>query len=115
MFDFTVDRKCYPQQYFYFRRKECLHHFVVVLTDQNQLKLICHLNYPGMEEEVTVVLPYAMLNFPCCMYMHWLQIVRVMEDRARSMDLMKHKYYDLLYCYHTTKQNYRKGALCCKL
>lgn len=53
----------------------------------------------------------------CCnmfpLHTRWLQIVRVMEDRARSMDLMKHKYYDLLYCYHTTKQNYRKGVPFC--
>ena len=39
-----------------------------------------------------------------------MQIVSVMEDRARSVDLMKHKYYDLLYCYHITKHNYRKGT-----
>jgi nuclear pore complex protein Nup160 len=26
------------------------------------------------------------------------------------VDLLKHKYYDLLYCFHTTKHNYRKAA-----
>lgn len=34
------------------RRKECLRHFVVILTELQQLKLLCHLTYPGMEEEV---------------------------------------------------------------
>lgn len=44
------------------------------------------------------------------LYMYFLvQVERVIEDRARSLDMVKHKYYDLLYCFHTTKQNYRKG------
>lgn len=71
------------------RRKECLQHFIVVLTELNQLKLICNLHYPGMEDEV----------------------VRVIEDRARTTgDLMKQKYYDLLYCYHTTHSDFRRAA-----
>ena len=35
-----------------FRRRECLKHFVVVLTEQQQLRELCNYNYVGMEEEV---------------------------------------------------------------
>ena len=43
------------------------------------------------------------------MHLYSQQIERVIEERARSVDVVKHKYYDLLYCFHTTRQNYRKG------
>ena len=37
------------------------------------------------------------------------QIERVIEVRARSVDVTKHSYYDLLYCFHTSRGNHRKG------
>ena len=41
----------------------------------------------------------------------YVQIEKVMEDRARSVDLLKSKYYDLLYCFHITRKKYRKGKI----
>ena len=38
-----------------------------------------------------------------------LEIEGVIETRARSVDVMKHNYYDLLYCFHTHRNNFRKG------
>lgn len=71
------------------RRRECLKHFVVVLTEQQQLKELCNYNYAGMEEEVE----------------------HVMEIRARSVDVFhKHCYYDLLYCYYTSREKYWRAA-----
>ena len=36
-----------------FRQRECLRHFIVVLTEQGHLSLLCDYNYTGLEEEVT--------------------------------------------------------------
>ena len=90
------------------RKKECLRHFVVILTEQKQLKLLCHLTYPGLEEDVCM--KCLNVHLPLKLTSNW-QIENVIEDRARSVDLIKHKYYDLLYCFHTTRQNYRKGDI----
>lgn len=59
------------------------------------------------------VVQTCMVTHECIIFVYILlysqQIERVIEDRARSVDVVKHKYYDLLYCFHTTRQNYRKG------
>eukprot|EP00731_Ephydatia_muelleri_P011737 Em0006g631a len=70
------------------RRKDCVQRFVVVLTEQKAVKELCQFPYTGLEDEVE----------------------RVMENRARSVDLTKHNYYDLLYCFYTSRGNYRKAA-----
>ena len=34
-----------------------------------------------------------------------------MESRARSLDISKHKYYDLLYAFHIKRNNFRAGSI----
>ena len=34
-----------------------------------------------------------------------------MEMKARSVDVLSNRYYDLLYCYHMSRENYWKGDL----
>ena len=34
----------------------------------------------------------------------------IIESRARSVDLKVNNYYDFLYSFHVTKENYRKAA-----
>jgi len=38
-----------------------------------------------------------------------LQVVRILESRAKSVELTKHNYYDLLYAFHVRRNNYRQG------
>jgi len=70
------------------RRSDCLRRLVFVLTERGQLKRLCSFTYAGMEDEIE----------------------KVIEERARTVDITKHSYYDLLYCFHTTRGNYRKSA-----
>lgn len=37
------------------------------------------------------------------------QVVGIIESRARGLDLLTHNYYELLYAFHITRHNYRKG------
>jgi len=37
------------------------------------------------------------------------QVVNILESRARSIELSKHRYYELLYAFHIKRNNYRKG------
>ena len=34
----------------------------------------------------------------------------IIEERARSVDLNANRYYDFLYSFHVSKDNYRKAA-----
>ena len=34
----------------------------------------------------------------------------IIEERARSVDLNGNRYYDFLYSFHVSKDNYRKAA-----
>jgi len=40
---------------------------------------------------------------------HCYQVVNILESRARSIEVSKHRYYDLLYAFHVKRSNYRKG------
>ena len=40
-----------------------------------------------------------------------LQVVSILESRARAIDLTQHSYYHLLYAFHVFRSNYRKGEL----
>ena len=39
-----------------------------------------------------------------------LQVVYILENRARSVDLSTHDYYSLLYAFFTYRENNGKGA-----
>lgn len=70
------------------RRKDCLRQLVVVLSERGELQALVEFPYKDLEEEV----------------------VNVLECRARSVDLMSHNYYDLLYAFHMYRNNLRKAA-----
>lgn len=41
-----------------------------------------------------------------------VKVEEVIEMRARSVDIVNHCYYDLLYCYNISRNNLRKGVNC---
>uniref|UniRef100_A0A671MYY4 Nucleoporin 160 n=1 Tax=Sinocyclocheilus anshuiensis TaxID=1608454 RepID=A0A671MYY4_9TELE len=46
----------------------------------------------------------------CCFVLCVLQVVSIIESRARAVDLMTHNYYELLYAFHINRHNYRKAG-----
>ncbi|KAK2174344.1 hypothetical protein NP493_810g00006 [Ridgeia piscesae] len=74
------------------RRKDCLRQFLVVLCERADLQTLVQLPYKDrhvdLEEEV----------------------VNVLASRARSIDLSKHNYYDLLYAFHVFRGNFRRAG-----
>ena len=41
------------------------------------------------------------------------ELETVIETRARSVDLAVNNYYEFLYSFHISKENYRKGSIIC--
>ena len=73
------------------RRKDCLRQLLAVLCERGEL-------------ETLVTLPYSDRHVDL---QH--EVVSILESRARSIDLTKHSYYDLLYSFHVLRGNFRKG------
>lgn len=69
------------------RRKDCLRQLLIVLCERNELEQLVRFSYVDLEHDV----------------------VNILETRARSVDLTKHNYYDLLYAFHVYRGNFRKG------
>ena len=70
------------------RRKDSLRQFVVTLFERRQLRQLASYPYVDMFDELELII----------------------ESRARSVDLKVNNYYDFLYSFHVTKENYRKAA-----
>lgn len=70
------------------RRLTCLRQFVVVLFERQQLKALIEFSYKDLEDEV----------------------VEIMEQRARTIDLNVNNYYELLFSFHTVRGNSRRAA-----
>lgn len=70
------------------RRVDCLRQLVVTLFNQKKLA--------------------ELVSFPYVDMYHHLE--KIMETRARSVDLMENNYYDFLYSFHVNKGNVRKAA-----
>lgn len=70
------------------RRKDCLRQFLVTLCERGDLEALIGFPYIDLEEEV----------------------VNILESRARSVDLLTHNYYDLLYAFHIFRNNFRKAG-----
>ena len=62
--------------------------FVVTLFERKQLRQLASYPYIDMFEDLETII----------------------ESRARSVDLKVNNYYDFLYSFHVTKENYRKAA-----
>jgi len=70
------------------RRKDSLRQFLVTLFDRGELSELAGYHYTDMIDEVESII----------------------ESRARSADLSVNNYYDFLYSFHVTRQNFRKAA-----
>ncbi|XP_060078941.1 nuclear pore complex protein Nup160-like [Ylistrum balloti] len=70
------------------RRKDCLRQLLVTLCERGDLQALISFPYIDLEEEV----------------------VNILESRARSVDLLTHNYYDLLYAFHIFRNNFRKAG-----
>lgn len=69
------------------RRVDCLRQLVVTLFEKKLLIDLISFPYVDMYEDLE----------------------RIVEGRARSVDLMENNYYNFLYSFHVNKQNMRKG------
>ncbi|PSN51838.1 Nuclear pore complex protein 160 [Blattella germanica] len=70
------------------RRKDCLRQLVVTLFERKRLDTLADFPYQGMYEELE----------------------RIVESRARSLDVLSSYYYNFLYSFHVKKGNMRKAA-----
>lgn len=69
------------------RRVDCLRQLVVTLFERKKLIDLISFPYVDMYEDLE----------------------RIVEGRARSVDLMENNYYNFLYSFHINKGNMRKG------
>lgn len=69
------------------RRTDCLRQLVVTLFERKKLVDLVSFPYVDMYEDLE----------------------RIVEERARSVDLLKNNYYNFLYSFHINKGNMRKG------
>ncbi|XP_058790744.1 nuclear pore complex protein Nup160 homolog isoform X4 [Phymastichus coffea] len=70
------------------RRIDCLRQLIVVLFNRKKLKDLISFPYIDMYQDLE----------------------KIMETRARSIDLMENNYYNFLYSFHINKGNMRKAA-----
>ncbi|KAJ9580150.1 hypothetical protein L9F63_004167, partial [Diploptera punctata] len=70
------------------RRKDCLRQLVVTLFERKRLDILADFPYQGMYEDLE----------------------RIVESRARSLDLLSSNFYNFLYSFHVKKGNLRKAA-----
>ncbi|XP_042215921.1 nuclear pore complex protein Nup160-like [Homarus americanus] len=81
---FTALLAC-PDQH---RRRNCLRQLIVSLHDRKCLTTLVGYQYGSLESDV----------------------ITILENRARSADILVNNYYDLLYAFHINKHNYKKAA-----
>lgn len=70
------------------RQKDCLRQLSVVLCERRRFQKLINFPYSDMLDDV----------------------ISILESRARSCDLMRQNYYDLLYSFHIHTNNFRKAA-----
>uniref|UniRef100_A0A673J0P0 Nuclear pore complex protein Nup160-like n=1 Tax=Sinocyclocheilus rhinocerous TaxID=307959 RepID=A0A673J0P0_9TELE len=56
------------------------------------------------------IITFSYTSLLCCFVLCVLQVVSIIESRARAVDLMTHNYYELLYAFHINRHNYRKAG-----
>ena len=72
----------------HYRRRNCLRQLIVTLYDRKCLSTLVNYQYGSLENEV----------------------VTILENRARSADILVNNYYNLLYSFHVKKHNFKKAA-----
>ena len=70
------------------RRRNCLRQLIVSLHERKCLNLLVNYQYGHLEPEV----------------------INILENRARSADILVNNYYDLLFAFHVKKHNFKKAA-----
>lgn len=71
------------------RRKDCLQQLVVTLLDSRRLQVLMQFSYDGVRPELE----------------------RIVEARARSLDVKDNPYYSFAYAYHVKRKSMRKGKM----
>lgn len=69
------------------RRKDCLRQLVVTLFESRMLDTLIDFSFDGMQNDLE----------------------RIIEGRARSLEVMNNEYYNFLYAFHILKGSLRKG------
>ncbi|GAB6031618.1 hypothetical protein CHUAL_009380 [Chamberlinius hualienensis] len=69
-------------------KRDCLKQFISVLCERQQLKALVEYSYMNLNDEVCEIL----------------------ESTARTVDLTRHNYYELLYSFHVFRGNYRRAG-----
>lgn len=75
------------------RKKDCLRQLVVSLFNSKMLDTLMNFSFSGMQDDLE----------------------RIIEGRARSLDVVNNDYYNFLYAFHTLKGSMRKGRYLLKL
>ncbi|XP_067018107.1 nuclear pore complex protein Nup160-like [Acropora muricata] len=70
------------------RRRDCLHKFMVVLCERGQTRQLIEYPFINLQDEFE----------------------DIVESHARTVDIMTHNYYDMLYAFHVFRGNYRKAG-----
>ncbi|EEB10017.1 conserved hypothetical protein [Pediculus humanus corporis] len=70
------------------RKKDCLRQLVVSLFNSKMLDTLMNFSFSGMQDDLE----------------------RIIEGRARSLDVVNNDYYNFLYAFHTLKGSMRKAA-----
>jgi len=70
------------------RRKDCLRNFVLHLSERGDLAPLVEAPYGGLEDEIGSIL----------------------ENRALAVSAQDTRYFDLLFAFHITKENFRQAA-----
>lgn len=89
---------------------------MTVLSENSEVSLLCDFNFSGLEEEVSQFTVTAgdthtctlLLSLSCC-----LQVELVLDIGAQSSPAIDSVYYDILYCYHMSRDNFWKGMRVC--
>ena len=83
------------------RRKDCLRNFVLHLSERGDLAPLVEAPYGGLEEEIGSILENRALAVSGIFPLQ-LEITRFVAHDTR--------YFDLLFAFHITKENFRQAA-----
>ena len=87
------------------RRKDCLRNFVLHLSEKGDLAPLVEAPYGGLEEEISSILENRALAVSGNFILHDLFSQIFIQILAHDT-----RYFDLLFAFHITKENFRQAA-----
>ena len=87
------------------RRKDCLRNFVLHLSEKGDLAPLVEAPYGGLEEEISSILENRALAVSGNFILHDLVSQIFIQILAHDT-----RYFDLLFAFHITKENFRQAA-----